>query len=68
MKIIKLFITSALAMITLPALAHVGPAAMEQHFFEHMLIALIIGLPAAYALLRFVTNARQHHSDKSVSK
>ena len=37
-----------------PAAAHVGPEALERHFAEHLLIALVVGLPVGYALLRLL--------------
>lgn len=48
----KIFGTAALTLFALPAVAHVGPEAVDRHFIEHLLIALMVGLPAGYALLR----------------
>ncbi|MES9871492.1 MAG: hypothetical protein ABW146_00170 [Candidatus Sedimenticola sp. 6PFRAG7] len=52
MKILRSLLATVLAFIALPAMAHTGPDAMDAHFIEHMLLALIVGLPAGYALLR----------------
>ena len=49
--------TTALMLFTCPAFAHVGPEAMDRHLFEHLLLALIIGLPTGYALLRVAAGA-----------
>lgn len=40
-----------LALAAAPAMAHVGPEAMDSHFIEHMVLALLVGLPAGYGLL-----------------
>ena len=48
----KIFSTAILSLFALPALAHVGPETMGLHFIEHLLIALLVGIPAGYGLLR----------------
>lgn len=49
-----------LSLTALPAMAHVGPDAMDQHFIEHLLIALVVGLPAGYALFRLLSPSKQN--------
>ncbi len=48
----KSLLTVALTLLASPALAHSGPEALDQHFVEHLFIALMVGVPAAYLLLR----------------
>ena len=43
-----------MALCATPVLAHVGPEAMDRHFLEHLLIALAVGLPLAYGVLRLL--------------
>jgi hypothetical protein len=38
-------------------MAHTGPEAMDRHFIEHLAIALIVGLPAIFGLLRMAGRA-----------
>lgn len=40
------------------AFAHTGSAAPGQHFVEHLLLALIVGAPVGYALLRLLSGAK----------
>ena len=47
-------ILAATALCATPAMAHVGPEAMDHHLVEHLLIALAIGLPLVYGLLRLL--------------
>lgn len=42
----------ALISMTTPTLAHVGPEALDRHFFEHLLIALVVAIPLGYGLYR----------------
>jgi hypothetical protein len=44
--------TLGFALFSLPALAHIGPEAMDRHFFEHLIIALAIGLPAGFGIYK----------------
>ncbi|MES9960344.1 MAG: hypothetical protein ABW089_07925 [Sedimenticola sp.] len=55
-RFIPLFATT-LAFTAVPVLAHVGPEAMDKHFVEHMILALVVGLPAGYALLRLAAGS-----------
>lgn len=41
----------ALTLASAPALAHVGPEALNQHFVEHLLIALAVAVPVGYGIL-----------------
>lgn len=53
----KTRIFSALTLISFhatSAMAHVGPEAPDHHLAEHLLIALAIGLPLVYGLLRLL--------------
>ena len=43
---------TGLAGAAAPAMAHVGPEALDRHFIEHLLIALAIAVPVGYGLLR----------------
>ncbi len=52
MKTAHTLLLSALTLSMAPAMAHTGPEAMDLHFIEHLLIALVIGLPLGYGLLR----------------
>ncbi len=44
MNKIRTFLVAALATGSAPALAHVGSHNMQQHFVEHLLLSLAIGL------------------------
>ncbi|MGD8914802.1 MAG: hypothetical protein PVJ68_19010 [Candidatus Thiodiazotropha sp.] len=46
-----------IALATPGAMAHTGPEALDRHFIEHLAIALIIGLPAIYGLLRMAARS-----------
>jgi hypothetical protein len=50
----RALLLSSLLLCAVPAMAHVGPEALDQHFIEHMLIALAIAVPVGYGLLRFL--------------
>ena len=53
----KIRLVTALAATTLvasPAMAHVVPESMIQHFAEHLLIAVAIGIPLIYGFLRLL--------------
>jgi hypothetical protein len=39
-----------------PVLAHSGSSDMHWHFLEHMLLALMIGVPAVYLGTRLIKN------------
>ena len=41
-----------------PALAHAGSASSGQHFIEHLLLLLIVGVPLGYAVLRLLSGAK----------
>ena len=51
---------AAMALCATPVLAHVGPEAMDRHFLEHLLIALAVGLPLAYGVLRLLKRSGDH--------
>ncbi len=44
MKPLRIILSATLASACTPVLAHVGPHDLQQHFIEHLLIALAIGL------------------------
>ena len=58
-RIQKLLIALS-ALTSAPVMGHVGPEAASSHFFEHMLIALLAGVPVGYALLRQLGKQRAH--------
>ncbi len=47
-------VLAATALCATPAMAHVGPQAMDHHLVEHLLIALAIGLPLVYGVSRLL--------------
>lgn len=57
---LKLILVTLLAGI-LPAHAHLGTDVVHQHFFEHILIALMIGIPLVVGLV--IVTRRHHKSD-----
>ena len=54
----RFFTTTALTLFALPALAHVGPVAMDLHFIEHLLIALLVAMPTGYGLWRLFSGKK----------
>jgi GTPase len=50
-------LASLLAVAASPAWAHTGPEAMDRHFTEHLAIALAIGLPVIYGLVRMLSGS-----------
>jgi hypothetical protein len=54
MKKLSMLFLSALTLSAAPAMAHLGPEALDQHFIEHVLIALAIAVPVGYGVLRFL--------------
>jgi hypothetical protein len=50
--------TTAAALYAAPAMAHVGPTGADQHFAQHLLIALALGIPLMFGLLRLLRRAR----------
>ena len=54
MNIPRALLLSALTLGAAPVLAHAGPEALDQHFIEHLLIALTIAVPVGYGLLRLM--------------
>ena len=55
-------ILAALLVIAAPAYAHPGTVNVYQHFFEHILIAMIIGIPLVFGLVMYFI--RRHDSDE----
>ena len=49
---------SLIAMIitlgAVPTMAHPGAANLHWHFFEHLMLALVIGVPAVYVIARLI--------------
>ena len=58
MKLLGSIIIAALAVSAAPAIAHTGPAALDQHLIEHIIIASVVGLPLAYGLFKYLKRAR----------
>ena len=54
MKLLGSLIIAALAVNATPLMAHTGPAALDQHLFEHIIIALAVGIPLAYGLFKYL--------------
>ena len=61
MKTVQIAFISALTFYALPAMAHVGPEAVDQHFIEHLVIALVVGMPLGYLLLRMLKGRKKGH-------
>jgi len=40
-----------------PVMAHLGPEAVDHHIAEHLLIALAIGLPLLFGLMRLLKHS-----------
>ncbi len=57
----RFILFTLLGLFSLPVLAHIGPEAVGQHFAEHILIALLIGLPVGYGLLHLWQKYRNNH-------
>lgn len=51
--------TTALA--ATPVMAHLGPDTIDHHFAEHLLIALVMGLPLLFGLLRLLKRSGDPH-------
>ena len=49
----KLMLTT-LTLVAAPALAHVGPEALNHHFMEHLLIALAVAVPVGYGVFHLI--------------
>lgn len=45
------------------ALAHSGSTSSGQHFIEHLLLLLIMGVPVGYALLRLLSGAKRETAE-----
>ena len=45
------------------AFAHTGSAAPVQHLVEHLLLALLVGAPVGYAVLRLLSGAKPKVSE-----
>ena len=58
---LKLMLAAAIA-CTAPAYAHPGTSNIHQHFYEHILIAMMIGIPLVFGLAMFLV--RYFKSDK----
>jgi len=52
MKLPNALLTTILTLLSASAMAHVGPDALDEHFIEHLVLALVIGIPMGYGLLR----------------
>ena len=48
--------TTIMTLFAAPVLAHPGSPEMHWHFLEHMLLALMIGVPAVYLGTRLIKN------------
>ncbi|OQX32315.1 MAG: hypothetical protein B0D96_00720 [Candidatus Sedimenticola endophacoides] len=58
MKVFNVLLTALMGLVSVPALAHVGPEAMEQHFIEHLLIVTAVALPVGYGVVRWLAGSR----------
>ena len=47
-------VLAATAICATPALAHVGPDAVDHHFAEHLVMAFALGLPVLFGLLHLL--------------
>ena len=54
MKRSSKLLSTALTLVAAPAVAHVGPEALNHHFMEHLLIALAVAVPVGYGILRLL--------------
>lgn len=61
MKLPVALLTSLLTLACSSVMAHAGPASLTDHLVEHLALALLIGLPSGYALLRLAAAAIKQH-------
>lgn len=54
MKRLHPLLLMLLSFFTMQAAAHRGPEAMNQHLFEHLLIAFALSIPIGYGFLRLL--------------
>jgi hypothetical protein len=54
-------IAAALILIAAPVFAHSGPESALSHFTEHLLLALVLGLPAGIGLWRLLRRSGTQH-------
>ena len=53
---------AALMACAVPAYGHPGTSNLHQHFYEHILIAMMIGIPLVFGLVMYFI--RYYKSDK----
>lgn len=46
--------TAIITLFAVPVMAHPGAANMHWHFLEHILLALVVGIPAVYLGTRLI--------------
>jgi hypothetical protein len=57
----KPLIAATLSLVTASAFAHSGPESALSHFAEHLLLALVVGLPAGIGLWRLLRRSGSQH-------
>lgn len=58
MKLPGALFTTTLTACAAPAMAHVGSEALDKHLFEHIVIGLVIAIPAGYGLVQLLKRSQ----------